>query len=177
MAINVSDLPPKYQEQAMKKYMEQQKQRRGPAPPAAPPQDPTKGTKYHNTPTERVTVSGAVLHFDSQKEARRFDVLVARQARGQIRDLRLQVDFTLQEAFTDTEGKRVRAIRYKADFTYYQTPNRQLYGSHAPYYAEQSGVPWEFVVEDVKSKATRTAKYAMKKKMLKDRFGYDITEV
>ena len=67
MAINVSDLPPKYQEQAMKKYMEQQKQRRGPAPPAAPPQDPAKGTKYHNTPTERVTASGAVLHFDSQK--------------------------------------------------------------------------------------------------------------
>lgn len=64
-----------------------------------------------------------------------------------------------------------------ADFTYYQPPNRQLYGSHAPYYAEQSGVPWEFVVEDVKSKATRTAKYAIKKKMLKDRFGYDITEV
>jgi len=146
-------------------------------PPAAPPQDPAKGTKYHNTPTERVTASGAVLHFDSQKEARRFDVLATRQARGQIRDLRLQVDFTLQEAFTDTEGKRVRAIRYKADFTYYQPPNRQLYGSHAPYYAEQSGVPWEFVVEDVKSKATRTAKYAMKKKMLKDRFGYDITEV
>ena len=177
MTINVSDLPPKYQAQARKKYMEQQKQRRGPAPPAAPPQDPAKGTKYHNTPTERVTASGAVLHFDSQKEARRFDVLAARQARGQIRDLRLQVDFTLQEAFTDTEGKRVRAIRYKADFTYYQPPNRQLYGSHAPYYAEQSGVSWEFVVEDVKSKATRTAKYAMKKKMLKDRFGYDITEV
>ena len=107
MAINVSDLPPKYQEQAMKKYMEQQKKRRGPAPPAAPPQDPAKGTKYHNTPTERVTASGAVLHFDSQKEARRFDVLAARQARGQIRDLRLQVDFTLQEAFTDTEGKRI----------------------------------------------------------------------
>ena len=88
MAINVSDLPPKYQAQAMKKYMEQQ-QRRGPAPPAAPPQDPAKDTKYHNTPTERVTASGAVLHFDSQKEARRFDVLAARQARGQIRDLRL----------------------------------------------------------------------------------------
>ena len=148
-----------------------------PAPPPPPPQDPAKGTKYHNTPTERVTASGAVLHFDSQKEARRFDALAARQEAGQIRDLRLQVDFTLQEAFTDTEGKRVRAIRYKADFTYYQPPNRQLYGSHAPYYAEQSGVPWEFVVEDVKSKATRTAKYAMKKKMLKDRFGYDITEV
>lgn len=49
MAINVSDLPPKYQAQAMKKYMEQQK-RRGPSPPAAQPQDPAKSTKYHNTP-------------------------------------------------------------------------------------------------------------------------------
>ena len=28
MAINVSDLPPKYQAQAMKKYMEQQKRSR-----------------------------------------------------------------------------------------------------------------------------------------------------
>ena len=176
MAINLSDLPPKYQQQAVEKYMKQQK-RRGPAPPAAAVQNTDRAAKYRNTPTERVTASGAVLHFDGQNEARRFDVLAARQARGQIRDLRLQVDFTLQEAFTDTEGKRVRAIRYKADFTYYQPPNRQLYGSHAPYYAGQSGVPWEFVVEDVKSKATRTAKYAMKKKMLKDRFGYDITEV
>lgn len=119
----------------------------------------------------------ARIYGDWQASEYLGDVLATRQARGQIRDLRLQVDFTLQEAFTDTEGKRVRAIRYKADFTYYQPPNRQLYGSHAPYYAEQSGVPWEFVVEDVKSKATRTAKYAMKKKMLKDRFGYDITEV
>ena len=176
MAINVNDLPPKYQRQALEKYMEQQA-RRGLMPSAAVPQDKAKANKYHNTPTERVTASGAVLHFDSQKEARRYDVLTARLQAGQIRDLRLQVEFTLQEAYTDTEGCRVRAIRYKADFTYYQPPNRQLYGSHAPYYAEQSGVPWEFVVEDVKSKATRTAKYAMKKKMLKDRFGYDITEV
>lgn len=173
MAINVSDLPPKYQAQAMKKYMEQQKQRRGPAPPAAPPQDPAKGTKYHNTPTERVTASGAVLHFDSQKEARRFDALAARQEAGQIRDLRLQVDFTLQEAFTDTEGKRVRAIRYKADFTYWERDAAEENKAAA------AGWPcdrWRYVVEDVKSKATRTAKYAMKKKMLKDRFGYDITE-
>ena len=146
-------------------------------PSTADVQDPGKPMKYRNNPTERVTSSGAVIRFDSQKEARRYDHLILRQQGGEIRDLRLQVDFALQEAFTDTEGKRVRAIRYKADFTYYQPPNRQLYGSHAPYYAEQSGVSWEFVVEDVKSKATRTAKYAMKKKMLKDRFGYDITEV
>lgn len=173
MAISVNDLPPKYQAQAMKKYMEQQK-RRGPVPSAAPPQDQPKGTKYHNTPTERVTPSGAVLHFDSQKEARRYDDLAARLQAGQIRDLRLQVDFTLQEAFTDTEGKRVRAIRYKADFTYWERDTAE------ESMAASKGWPcesWRYVVEDVKSKATQTQKYAMKKKMLKDRFGYDITEV
>lgn len=84
---------------------------------------------------------------------------IERERRGEIRDLRLQVDFTLQEAYTDAEGRRVRAIRYRADFTYYEgTQGRQ-------------------VVEDVKSRPTRTREYAMKKKMLKDRFGIDITEV
>ena len=158
MAINVNDLPPKYQRQALEKYMEQQA-RRGLMPSAAVPQDKAKANKYHNTPTERVTASGAVLHFDSQKEARRYDVLTARLQAGQIRDLRLQVEFTLQEAYTDTEGCRVRAIRYRADFTYHE------------------GAQGVQVVEDVKSRATRTREYAMKKKLLKDRFGIDITEV
>lgn len=176
MAISVSDLPPEYQRQAMEKLREQQT-RREPALPPAPQKSPEKAPKYHNKPTERITPSGAVLKFGSCKEARVYDGLILRQMAGEIRDLRLQVDFTLQEAFTDTEGKRIRAIRYKADFTYYQPPNRQLYGSHAPYYAEQSGAPWEFVVLDAKSNPTKTAKYMMKKKMLKERFGIDITEV
>ena len=38
MAINISDLPPKYQAQAVKKYMEQ-RARRGPLPNAAPVED------------------------------------------------------------------------------------------------------------------------------------------
>ena len=173
MAINVNDLPPKYQRQALEKYMEQQA-RRGLMPSAAVPQEKAKANKYHNTPTERVTASGAVLRFDSQKEARRYDVLAARLQAGQIRDLRLQVEFTLQEAYTDTEGCRVRAIRYKADFTYYRPPEN---GSHAAYWADQTGTPWVLVVEDVKSRATKTQKYAIKKKLLKERFGLDITEV
>ena len=173
MAINVNDLPPKYQRQALEKYMEQQA-RRGLMPSAAVPQDKAKANKYHNTPTERVTASGAVLHFDSQKEARRYDVLTARLQAGQIRDLRLQVEFTLQEAYTDPEGCRVRAIRFKADFTYYRPPEN---GSHAAYWADQTGTPWVLVVEDVKSRATKTQKYAIKKKLLKERFGLDITEV
>lgn len=100
MAINLSDLPPKYQQQAVEKYMKQQK-RRGPAPSAAAVQNTDRASKYRNTPTERVTASGAVLRFDSQKEARRYDHLTLRQQAGEIHDLRLQVDFTLQEAYTD----------------------------------------------------------------------------
>ena len=171
MAINVNDLPPKYQAQALKKYMEQQAQR-GSAPAAMAAPEKPKETKYHNKPAERVTPSGAVLVFDSQKEARRYDTLISLQNQGQIRDLRLQVDFTLQEAYTDTEGRRVRAIRYKADFTYYRP--RVLKYATIP---DVDTGEWEKVVEDVKSRATKTQKYAIKKKLLKERFGIDITEV
>lgn len=173
MAINVTDLPPKYQRQAMEKYMAQQA-RRGPTPPAAAVHDRPKESKYHNTPTERVTASGAVLHFDSQKEARRYDALILRQQAGQIRDLRLQVDFTLQEAYTDLEGRRVRAIRYKADFVYLERDQAEEADAEAMGFPCES---WRKVVEDVKSKATRTKLYLTKRKMMKDRFGIDITEV
>ncbi len=165
MAIDVKDLPPKYQAQALQKYMAQQKRRGPPSSPAA--DGPQKASKYHNSPTERVTPSGAVLHFDSQKEARRYDHLAALERAGQIRDLRLQVDFTLQEAYTDAEGRRVRAIRYRADFTY--VLKKETIGEYT--FLDQ------LVVEDVKSRATRTKEYLLKRKMLKDKLGIDITEV
>lgn len=173
MAISVSDLPLEYQRQAMEKLREQQTRREA-APLLAPQKSPEKPPKYHNKPTERITPSGAVLKFGSCKEARVYDGLILRQMAGEIRDLRLQVDFTLQEAFTDTEGKRIRAIRYKADFTYKERSrdDEQL--------AEDLGFPsdcWRYVVLDAKSNPTKTAKYMMKKKMLKERFGIDITEV
>ena len=119
MAIDVKDLPPAYQAQALQKWAEQERKkgRKGSIkPPAANGKQMT--SKYKNIPTERVTAAGNVLRFPSQKEARRYDDLTALERAGIIRDLRMQVDFTLQEAYTDTEGKRVRAIRYKADFTY-----------------------------------------------------------
>ena len=174
MGVDVKDLPPAYQAQALRKWAEQERKKgRGPIPsPAA--DAPSKASKYHNKPTERVTVSGTVIRFDSQKEARRYDELMVMLQAGKIRDLRLQVDFTLQEAYTDNAGKRVRAIRYKADFTYRKPPGD---GSHAAYWADKSGALWVLVVEDVKSRATKTKQYIMKRKMMKDRFGIDIQEV
>lgn len=42
--------------------------------------------------------------FDSQKEAARYDQLMLRLCAGEIRDLKLQPEFTLQEAFTTPLG-------------------------------------------------------------------------
>ncbi len=166
----MKDLPPAYQAQALRKWAEQERKKGRGAVPSPAPAAPEKASKYHNKPTERVTQAGKVLRFDSQKEARRYDELMVMLQAGTIRDLRLQVDFTLQEAYTDSEGKRVRAIRYKADFTY-QRPCRS--GT----IAEKTGELWVLVVEDVKSRPTRTKEYLMKRKMMKDHLGIDIEEI
>lgn len=142
MAINVNDLPPKYQGQAYQKYMSQR----------------ARKTKYHNVPTERVTPAGNKIRFDSKKEARRYDELLAMLKAGKIRDLRLQVEFTLQAAYTTHDGQRIRAIRYKADFAYYTADG-------------------EYIVEDVKSRATQTPQYSMKKKLMAGELGIQIREV
>ena len=167
MGVDVKDLPPAYQAQALQKWAEQERKKK--RPPLSRPTDagPGKPAKYHNKPTERVTASGAVLHFDSQKEARRYDELATLERAGKIRDLRMQVDFTLQEAYTDGEGRRVRAIRYRADFTYVRV--KETIGEYT--FRDQ------LVVEDVKSRATRTKEYIMKRKLMKERFNIDIQEV
>lgn len=171
MAIDIKDLPTKYQEQALRKLIEQDRRRkREIIPSPAPSGGRGAASKYHNSPTERVTEAGAVIHFDSRKEARRYDELMALQKAGAIQDLRLQVDFTLQEAYTGTQGCRVRAIRYRADFTYYRPRD-----GTTPETRDKSS--WVLVVEDVKSRATRTKDYLMKKKLMKDHFGIDIVEV
>ena len=120
-----------------------------------------RGRKYHNEPDSRGN-----LHFDSKKEARRYDELLVLLRAGKIRNLRLQAQYTLQESYITPEGERVRAIRYVADFAY-ERPAMQDSGT----------VYWLPVVEDVKSRATRTAQYEMKKKLLRERFNITITEV
>ena len=177
MGVDVKDLPPAYQAQALRKWAEQERKKKRPPLPCPADAGPGKPAKYHNKPTERVTPSGAVLRFDSQKEARRYDELAALERAGQIRDLRMQVDFTLQEAYTDTEGRRVRAIRYKADFTYRQKPRWATQPMDPGEFADKMGWDWPLVVEDVKSRATKTKTYAVKRKMMKERFNIDIQEV
>ena len=181
MGIDVKDLPPAYQAQALQKWAEQERRKNRTPLPCPAGGAPGGGRKYHNKPTERVTTSGAVLRFDSQKEARRYDELAALEQAGKIRELRMQVDFTLQEAYTDGEGRRVRAIRYKADFTYLRKMENggltKIPCLDGEGYRLVHNPEWKMVVEDVKSRATKTKQYAMKRKMMKERFNIDIQEV
>ena len=119
-----------------------------------------KSEKYHNRKCT-VTIPGSAkqITFDSVKEARRFGELELMKNTGKIRDLRLQVNFTLQEGFTTAAGERVRPIVYRADFVY----------------QEPSPTGWRTVVEDVKG--VRTKDYSMKRKMMLEKFGLDIREV
>lgn len=103
------------------------------------------------------------IRFDSQKEARRFLYLKGLENSGEISDLRLQVNFTLQEGFTKTNGERVKPIVYKADFTYRKK--------------DESGRYTLYIAEDVKTKGTRTEKYKIKRKLFMEKFRMEITEV
>lgn len=149
---DIYQLPERYQRQIINKIAERERKNPSPAP------QKTKESKYHNVKTE---VDG--IRFDSQKEARRYQELLSLEELGLIEDLRLQVNFTLQEAYTKPNGERVRAIVYKADFTYYQK--------------DKNGDYTLYIVEDVKSRATKTPVYRMKKKLMWEKFRIQIKEV
>ena len=166
MAVRIEDLPPWAQAQAQRK-MAQQRQPKATPPPPAPPPWAGGGEKYHNVRTQRTLEDGGKVDFDSKKEARRYDELMAMLRAGQIRDLKLQPQFTIQEAYTTPEGQRVRAIRYQADFSYERATEPDCNGE----------IHWLRVVEDVKSRATKTRVYEIKKKLLREKLGIEIREV
>lgn len=104
------------------------------------------------------------LTFDSRKEAERYDALMLLQKDGEIRGLKLQVRYCLQEAYTTFEGDRVKSIDY-ADLVYERRTAPDSYGQRY----------WLPVVEDVKG--MRTREYAMKAKLFRSRYGFAIREV
>ncbi len=185
MGIPLEQLPPKAREQIAQKMLREKKvtTNSGGQGSGRPTGTDGKRSKYGNKNAFRTLANGKVFKFDSQKEAKRFDELMVLLQAGQIKDLKLQPEFTLREAHTDPEGWHVRPLKYKADFSYMErvTPICGGQGSGRPtgtedpwgFCAEQ----WRYVVEDVKSKATKTRVYEMKKQMMLERFQIRIREV
>jgi len=107
---------------------------------------------------KKVIVDG--IAFDSQKEARRWCELKLLERAGEIYDLQRQVPFVVIPVQKDERGKVIeRECKYVADFVY---KNKGSLRS---------------VVEDVKSPATRTKEYIIKRKLMLYRNGIRIKEV
>ena len=123
-------------------------------PPRRHPIPPKNRGKGQNIGTSRQlwTESG----LPARRRHRRFSYLKELENSGEISDLRLQVNFTLQEGYTKTDGERVRPIVYKADFTYKKR--------------DENGRYTLYIVEDVKTKGTRTEKYKIKRKLFMEKF-------
>ncbi|HCI7192435.1 DUF1064 domain-containing protein [Acinetobacter nosocomialis] len=100
------------------------------------------------------------MTFDSIKEYKRYIELKALQQRGEIKELRHHTKFELAPRIKIEGEKRTKpALRYFADFTYFTA----------------AGV---YVVEDVKSVATRKLpSYRNKKHLMKTVHNIDVREV
>lgn len=106
-------------------------------------------SKYNAVKTE---IDGH--RFDSKFEAEHYASLKLLERAGVISALKLQPRFILQEGFT-YNGHKERKIEYVADFQY-----------------TKDG---ETIVEDTKSKATRTQVYMLKRKLFLYKYGNEVT--
>lgn len=79
-----------------------------------------KPSKYHNRKVDyRDPKTGETITFDSEKERDYYLLLKDRERKGEISCIERQVEIIIQPAFTDRHGRKFRAIKYLADFTYY----------------------------------------------------------
>lgn len=111
----------------------------------------TAKPKRNKYGAKRTVVDGIL--FDSKAEAARYGYLKARQEKGEISHLELQPSFKIY----DRHGNPIRydsgrQAVYKADFAYFDPAQNKR------------------VVEDVKSKATRTPVYKLKKALVEANF-------
>ena len=142
---SVNDLPEALREQARKKLGLQRE--------GAKEAGTSGKSKYRN---RKCVVCG--IPFDSEMEGRRYLVLRDMLTRGEISKLKLQPEFTITESYRLPDGKKVKAMRYRADFSY-----------------ERDG---ELIVEDVKTPGTKTRVFINKSKALYEKYGIcvDIVE-
>lgn len=109
-----------------------------------------KRAKYRNVKTE---VDG--LKFDSKKEAKRWVELKQLLDAGRISNLMRQVMFQLVPQVV-LDGRKRPPTKYIADFAYSRDGKR--------------------IVEDVKSPASKTPVYQLKRKLVKHLFNIEVIE-
>lgn len=96
--------------------------------------------------------------FDSKREHKRYCELRMLRRSGVIQDLKVHPRFELK-----VNGQHI--CFYEGDFSYYNTPVHRVV------------MPGSFVLEDVKSPATKTPLYELKKKLMNAVHNITVEEV
>lgn len=109
----------------------------------------TRNKAYNKYGNKKVKVNGHT--FDSKKEARRYGELKLLVRAGKIKDLELQPKFELIPTIR-TETETLRKVSYYADFQYVDVESGKI------------------IVEDVKSVATKTPVYLLKKRLFLQKY-------
>lgn len=104
--------------------------------------------------SKKVYIDG--IKFDSKREGEYYLKLKLLEQAGKIKDLELQKEYLLQDSFK-LNNKTIRAIKYRADFSYVSCEDDKLH------------------VVDVKG--YRTDVYMLKKKMFEYKYGIELEEV
>lgn len=149
--VRLSDLPPRLQKQALEQIAKDEELK------TALIEEGEQNSKYHSSKTSVILGDGSEHTFDSKKEADTYFELELRQKAGEINNLRMQVEYLLIPKQILSNGKTERACKYFADFVY-----------------EEDGMT---IVVDVKSPATRTPTYKIKRKLMKYIHNIEIKEV
>lgn len=115
---------------------------------------PPPKMKYRNKPK---VINGE--RYDSIKESVRHAELKLLEKAGKIERLERQVPFLLMPKLERSDDKWEREVHYFADFVYYDVELQRL------------------VVEDVKSRATVTKDYVLKRKLMLKVHNISVMEV
>jgi hypothetical protein len=113
--------------------------------------------KPHKYGAVKTVIDG--IAFDSKREANRYRELKLRQMAGEIRDLELQPTYPL-------------VVRHHI---YLDPPI--IIGTYTPDFRYREGQQGLLVIEDVKSKATKTEAYRLRKKFVEAQYSITIREV
>lgn len=104
-------------------------------------------TKYKAKKVVLYTTNGEIK-FDSKSEMDYYKYLLELEAKGDIKNIELQPKFVLIPSYVDFNGKKIREIKYIADFKFFDVEANK------------------WIIIDVKGMPTEVAK--LKRKM----FGY-----
>ena len=102
---------------------------------------------------KRVVIDG--ITFDSKKEAVRYGELLLLSKAGHLHNLKVHPPFELVAKFKHPIAGNQRAITYTGDFAYTEA---------------RPGSGWVHVVEDVKTTATKTQAYKLRRKLFLKRY-------